>query len=332
MQRRHVVLGNNPPKPPSPHPPIISQSSLKTPHPWQPPLPFPTHTYPLIHTRNITKHDYVTKPVSLEKGEALWNSATPPPPVPPAVLPLSPPSSVREGRQGLGAVVPFVCLGVVHLQRVEELVSVEAAHGVDGVAQHGHTCVAAWRCHAAQHPPLIAGGVVYLHTAERVGAVEAANDKQFACTERKTSATTKRDQFVCPAQKLNHLHSVIIWDVFVHTTWCSCTVCTLQTLPLAKQIWLHCSHPPIWLLAHQHGQQRRPPCEPHSWGLSGSRCCSQGCSVPQCSGSSTTLLLQSRTWSHPTHTVLPGASLKTSLLLWIQLFISLLPQTRMDQS
>lgn len=92
MQRRHVVLGNNPPKPPSPHPPIISQSSLKTPHPWQPPLPFPTHTYPLIHTRNITKHDYVTKPVSLEKGEALWNSATPPPPrpsrSPPPVSPL----------------------------------------------------------------------------------------------------------------------------------------------------------------------------------------------------------------------------------------------------
>lgn len=100
----------------------------------------------------------------------------------PSQLPV-PPSSVREGRQGLGAVVPFVGLGAVHLHRVEELVAVKAAHGVDGFAQHGHTCIAARRRHATQHPPLIAGRVIHLHTAERVGTVEAAHDKQFAWTE-----------------------------------------------------------------------------------------------------------------------------------------------------
>lgn len=87
---------------------------------------------PHIHSyaQNITKHDHVTKPVSLEKRTA-----------PPTSL--SSPSSVREGRQGLGAVVPLVRLGVVHLHRVEELVAVEATHGVDGFAQHGQTGIAA---------------------------------------------------------------------------------------------------------------------------------------------------------------------------------------------
>lgn len=71
---------------------------------------------------------------------------------------------------------------------------------------------------------------------------------------------------------------------------------------------------------HLHGQQQQPPCEPHSWELPESRCCYQGCSVPQCSGSSMTLLLQSRTWSHPTHTLLPGASLKTNFIMNTILF------------
>ena len=64
-------------------------------------------------------------------------------------------------------------------------------------------------------------------------------------------------------------------------------------------------------LAHLHGRQCRPPCGPHSWGLRGSKCCSQGCNVPQSSGSSTTLLLQPHTWNLPTRTPLPGASLET---------------------
>lgn len=71
---------------------------------------------------------------------------------------------------------------------------------------------------------------------------------------------------------------------------------------------------------HLHGQQQQPPCEPHSWELPESRCCCQGCSVPQCSGSSMTLLLQLRTWSHPTRTLLPGASLKTNFLMNTTLF------------
>lgn len=191
MQRLHVALGNNPSIPP-PFTPNISQSSLKTPHPNNPPLP--THTYPLIHTQNITKHDYVTKPVSLEKGEALWNSPQPLPSL--LLLPtsLSSPSSVREGSQGLGAVVPLVRLGVVHLHRVEELVSVEAAHSVDGLTQHGHARIAARRCHATQHPPLIAGGIVHLHTAERMGAIEAANNKQFSWTERDISISIRQHE------------------------------------------------------------------------------------------------------------------------------------------
>lgn len=63
-KRRHVTLGSNFPTP-LPNLPRISQSSLKTPH-----LNIPTHIYPFIH-KNITKHDYVTKPVSLEMSEAL---------------------------------------------------------------------------------------------------------------------------------------------------------------------------------------------------------------------------------------------------------------------
>lgn len=102
----------------------------------------------------------------------------------------SSPSSVREGRQGLGAVVPLVCLRVVHLHRVEELIAVEAAHSVDGLAQHGHACIAARRCHATQHPPLIASGVVHLHTAERVGAIETADNKQLAWTESEKLVST----------------------------------------------------------------------------------------------------------------------------------------------
>ena len=153
-----------------PQSPIISQSSLKTPHPNNP----HPHPHPLIHTQNITKHDYVTKPVSLGKR---WSTVKLP--NPPGSHP-----SVREGRRGLGAVVPLVCLRVVHLHCVEELVAIESTHGVDGFTQHGNTRVAAGRCHAAQHPPLIAHGVVHLHTAERVGAIETANDKQFAWTGR----------------------------------------------------------------------------------------------------------------------------------------------------
>lgn len=159
---------------PPPHPPNISQPSLKTPHPNNP-YPNP-HISAHTHIQNITKHDYVTKPVSLEKVKHCETPQLP-------SSSLSSPSLVREGRRGLGAVVPLVCLEVVHLHRVEELVSIEAAHSVDGFSQHGHARIAAGRCHATQHPPLIAGGVVHLHTAKRVGAIEAANNKQFAWTE-----------------------------------------------------------------------------------------------------------------------------------------------------
>ena len=86
--------------PPPPLPPNISQSSLKTPHPDDPPPrhPTPPQTYPLIHTQNITKHDYVTKPVSLGKR---WSTAKLPPdplppPCPPCLLPLQ--SSERGDR------------------------------------------------------------------------------------------------------------------------------------------------------------------------------------------------------------------------------------------
>lgn len=167
------------PLPLHPHTSNISQSSLKTLHPNN---PYP-HPHISAQTQNSTKHDYITKPVSLEKGETLCNSPTPP-------SSLSSPSSVREGRRGLGAVVPFVSLRVVHLHRVEELIAVKATHSIDGFAQHGHTCIAARRCHATQHPPLIACRVIHLHTAERVGTIETAHDKQFAWMECNTLVST----------------------------------------------------------------------------------------------------------------------------------------------
>lgn len=43
-----------------PHP-KFKTSSLKTPHPDKP------HPHRYTHTQNNTKHDYVTKPVSLKK-------------------------------------------------------------------------------------------------------------------------------------------------------------------------------------------------------------------------------------------------------------------------
>lgn len=167
-------FGQQPSLPPTHRP---NNKSVFTEDPSTQHCPSPT-THIRSYIQNITKHDYVTKPVSLEKGEALWNSN-------------SSPSSVREGRQGLGTVVPLVRLGIVHLHLVQELVSVKAAHSVDGVAQHGHTSIAAWRCHATQHPPLITGRVVHLHTAKCMGAIEAANNKQFACTQREISQACK---------------------------------------------------------------------------------------------------------------------------------------------
>lgn len=77
----------------------------------------------------------------------------------------------------MGAVVPLVRLRVVHLHRVEELVAIEATHGIDVVAQHGHASVAARRRHATQHPPLVAGRVIHLHAAKGVGAVETADNE-----------------------------------------------------------------------------------------------------------------------------------------------------------
>lgn len=99
----------------------------------------------------------------------------------------SPLPSLREGRWGFGAVVPLIRFGVVHLHRTEELVSVKAAHDVDGFAQHGHAGVAAGGDHTAKHPPVVAGRIVHLDAAERVGAVEAAHDKQLACVEANIS-------------------------------------------------------------------------------------------------------------------------------------------------
>lgn len=96
--------------------------------------------------------------------------------------PAPPPSSIRGRGRGVGAVVPLVRRRVVHLHRVEELVAVEAPHGVDGLAQYGQAGVAAGRRHAAQHLPFVAGGVVHFHAAEGVGAVETAHDKQLAWT------------------------------------------------------------------------------------------------------------------------------------------------------
>lgn len=95
----------------------------------------------------------------------------------------APPPSIRGRRRGVGAVVPLVRRRVVHLHRVEELVAVEAAHGVDGFAEYGQACIAAGRRHAAQHLPFVAGGVVHFHAAEGVGAIETADNKQFAWTE-----------------------------------------------------------------------------------------------------------------------------------------------------
>lgn len=169
MQRRHVALGNNP----NPPPPNISQSSLKTPD-HLPPTP---HSSPQnsAHTHRTSRNTITS--LSLLVWKKVKHCETPNPP-PPASS--SPPSSVKEGGRGLGAVVPLVHLGIVHLDRVEELVSVEAAHSVEDVAQHGHSCVAARGRHATQHPPLVAGGVVHLHAAERMGAVESADNEQFS--------------------------------------------------------------------------------------------------------------------------------------------------------
>lgn len=189
---------------PTPLPPNISQSSLKTPHPDTPPNPHPTHIRSYTHR---TSRNTITS-LSLLVWKKVKHCETPQPlssfpPSSSSSSSLSPPSSVREGRQGLGTVVPLIRLWVVHLQCVEELVSVEAAHGVDGVAQHGHPSVAAGRCHATQHPPLIAGGVVHLHAAQRVRAVKATNNKEFAWTKRETTLE-KRDKVITFYTKNNY--------------------------------------------------------------------------------------------------------------------------------
>lgn len=56
MQRRHVALGNNPPTPPT-----YKSIFTEDPSPQRPPTPTRIRSY----TQIITKHDYVTKPVSL---------------------------------------------------------------------------------------------------------------------------------------------------------------------------------------------------------------------------------------------------------------------------
>lgn len=129
----------------------------------------------------------------------------PNPPNPPAP---SSPSSIRGRRRGVGTVVPLVRRRVVHLHRVEELVAVEAAHGVDGFAEYSQARVAARRGHAAQHLPLIAGGVVHFHAAEGVGAIEAAADKQFAWAEGQGSDHLEKPAtFCCFAVKLTCMDS-----------------------------------------------------------------------------------------------------------------------------
>lgn len=176
-------------------------------------------------------------------------------PTPPLPTP-HPLFSIGGRRWGVGTVVPLVRRRVVHLHRVEEFVAIEAAHSVDCFAEHGQACVAARRRHAAQHPPFVAGGVVHFHAAEGVGAIETANNKQFAWTETQCRLPVK----TCPA----------------------------TTTKKSDFLLPDC-------LAHLHGQQYRLPCGPHSWGLPGSKCCSQGCNVPQSSSSSTTQLLQPHT-------------------------------------
>lgn len=132
------------------------------------------HSYTYTHTRTHITSNTITSLSLLVwgcGGEALWNSLT-------LFYLLRP--SLGGGCGGLGAVVPLVGVRVVHFHGVEEVVSIESAHSVDGLAQHGRPRVAAWGSHAAQHLPLIAGWVVHLHTAECMRAVKAANDKQFA--------------------------------------------------------------------------------------------------------------------------------------------------------
>ena len=56
-----------------PQSPIISQSSLKTPHPNNP----HPHPHPLIHTHRTSRNTITSLSLLVwEKGEALWNSPT----------------------------------------------------------------------------------------------------------------------------------------------------------------------------------------------------------------------------------------------------------------
>lgn len=54
-------------------PPSCPQPKFKTVF-IEDPSSRPPHPHRYTHTRNNTKHDYVTKPVSLKKDEALWSS------------------------------------------------------------------------------------------------------------------------------------------------------------------------------------------------------------------------------------------------------------------
>lgn len=242
MQRRHVALGNNPPTPPT-----YKSIFTEDPSPVPPPPHVSAHTHRSSRNTITSLSLLVWGEIKIGEALKLQSPALPPPGLP---------SSVREGRRGFGAVVPLVHLGVVYLHRVKELVSVEAAHGVDCVAQHGHARIAARRCHTAQHLPIVAGGVVHLHAAKSVGAVEAADNKQFAYREPEMPTSGKSDQ---------------------------------------ERISLKGRSSFSYLWTHLHERRQRPLCEPHSWELSESRCCSRGCSAPRCSGNSTTLPLRSRT-------------------------------------
>lgn len=161
---------------PPTHPVFTEDPSLlKT--PVTPPThPVPTHKS--AHTHRTSQNTITS--LSLLVWKKVNHCETPQPP-PPSSHP-----SGREGRQGLGAVTPLVRLGVVHFHRVEKFVPVEAAHSADDVAKHHYTGVATRRRHATQHLPLVAGRIVHLHTTQRVGAVEAANDKQLAWRKRET--------------------------------------------------------------------------------------------------------------------------------------------------
>ena len=83
-----------------------------------------------------------------------------------------------------GVVAPLVRLRVVHLDGVQKVLAVEAAHGVDATVDHGDAHVDARRRQAGNVGPLVGGAVEALNGAESGLPIAATDSVDFVCELR----------------------------------------------------------------------------------------------------------------------------------------------------